>query len=105
MLLSSEIVSFAEKHHATSAVVEQYAFTSRHSHAHSLGELGGVVKVLLTARCGIPVEAVPPASARKLILGRLPRKDVKVATAAALTRMGMPGDWTADEADAFVCAN
>lgn len=103
--LSAEVVSFAERHACTHAVVEQYAFSSRHAQSHSLGELGGVVKVLLTERCRIPVEVVPPASARKLVLGKLPRKDVKIATRAALTRMGMPTDWTADEADALVVAN
>lgn len=103
--LSAEVVAFAEAHRCKRAVVEQYAFTSRNAHSHALGELGGVVKVLLTARVGIPVDVVPPASARKLILGKLPRKDVKVATRAALTRMGMPTEWTNDEADAFVVAN
>jgi Holliday junction resolvasome RuvABC endonuclease subunit len=103
--ISAEVVTFAEAHRCTAAVLEQYAFTSRHAHAHSLGELGGICKVLLTERCRIPVDVVPPASARKLILGRLPRKDVKAHTRAALTRMGMPPAWTDDEADAFVVAN
>lgn len=103
--ISAEVVTFAEAHRCTRAVVEQYAYSSRHAQSHSLGELGGVVKVLLTERCGIPVDVVAPASARKLLLGRLPRKDVKIHTRAALTRMGMPVTWTDDEADGFVVAN
>jgi Holliday junction resolvasome RuvABC endonuclease subunit len=103
--LSGEIVAFAERYGCMTAAVEQYSFTSRHAHAHSLGELGGVVKVLLTSRVGIPVESVPAASARKLLLGRVPRKDVKAHTRAALTRMGLPAAWGDDEADAFVVAN
>jgi Holliday junction resolvasome RuvABC endonuclease subunit len=103
--LSGEVVAFAERHGCTSAIVEQYAFSSRHAHAHALGELGGVVRVLLTTRVRIPLDVVAPARARKLILGKLPRKDVKAATRAALTAMGMPAEWTADEADAFVLCN
>lgn len=103
--ISAEVVAFAEAHRCTRAAIEQYAFTSRNAHSHSLGELGGVVKVLLTERCRIPLVVVPPASGRKLILGRLPRADVKIHTRAALTRMGTPVEWTDDEADAFVCAN
>lgn len=103
--ISAEVVTFAEKHRATTAVIEQYAFSSRNSHAHALGELGGVCKVLLQERVGIPVLVVPPASARKLILGKVPRKDVKIHTRVALTRMGMPPAWTDDEADAFVVTN
>lgn len=103
--ISAEVVTFAEAHRCTSAVIEGYAFTSRNAHSHSLGELGGVVKVLLAERCWIPIHVVPPASARKILLGKLPRKDVKIHMRTALTRMGMPVAWTNDEADAFVVAN
>jgi Holliday junction resolvasome RuvABC endonuclease subunit len=103
--LSAEIVDFVQKHRCTLAVLEQYAFTSMHSRAHSLGELGGVVKVLLSECVRIPVDVVPPASARKLLCGKLPRKDVKIHVRGALTRMDMPVEWTDDEADAFVVAN
>lgn len=104
-LVTEAIIDFAQWHHCTTAIVEQYAFTSVHSHAHALGELGGVVKHQLSERLGLIVEAVPPASARKLILGKLPREKVKDAVIVALTKMGMPLEWNADEADAFVCTN
>jgi len=103
--VSGDVVEFVERHQCTIAAIEQYAFHALHSHAHSLGELGGVVKVLLTTRVGITVEPVQAASARKLILGKLPRSDVKIHTRIALSRMGMPKEWTDDEADAFVIGN
>lgn len=103
--ISGEVVAFVERHHCTVGAIEQYAFAALHSHAHALGELGGVVKVLLSTRVGIAVEPVQAASARKLILGKLPRADVKIHTRIALSRMGMPRDWTDDEADAFVIGN
>lgn len=103
--ICDEIIAFATANRCTAAIVEQYAFTSMHSHAHSLGELGGVVKHQLAERVGLLVDVVSPSSARKLILGKVPRKDVKIAVVHALTKMGMPLEWTEDEADAFVCAN
>lgn len=101
--LSGEVVAFGRAQGCTHAVVEQYAFTSRNAHSHALGELGGAVKVAIVAK--MPVETVPPASARKLLLGKLPRRDVKAAVRAHLTAIGMPASWTDDEADAWVAAN
>lgn len=84
--------------------IEQYAFTSVHGHAHALGELGGIIKRRLRVR-GTSIEVVPPHSARKLILGKLPRRDHKAVTRGALTKMGAPVEWDDDTADAFVIAN
>lgn len=105
LLLANEVIGFAGTHGAGIAFVEQYAFTSMLGHAHALGELGGVVKVYLQEVCKVPLEMVAPASARKLIAGKLPRKDVKDYVRGELTRMGMPAAWTKDEGDAFVVAN
>jgi Holliday junction resolvasome RuvABC endonuclease subunit len=103
--ISSEVLAFAARHKCTSAIIEQYAFAARQSHAHALGEIGGSVKLALVTRAGLLVDAVHSASARKLVLGKVPKKDVKAHTRVALTRMGMPTNWTDDEADAFVVAN
>lgn len=105
--ISKNIVAFALMHCCTTAIVEQYAMRpmSQMGHSFHLGELGGVVKLDLTRSVGIPIEVTSPARARKLILGKLPRKDVKLATRFALTSMGLPPAWTEDEADAFVLAN
>lgn len=100
-----DIISFARLTCCTAVIVEQYAFSSQSSQAHALGELGGVVKHQLVERLGLIVDVVSPASARKLILGKLPRENVKNAVLHALTKMGMPLEWGADEADAFVVAN
>ncbi len=50
----------------------------------------------------IPVHS---ASARKLLLGKLPRKDVKVFTQAKVYAMGAPMWWTGDMIDSFTIAN
>ena len=49
-------------------------------------------------------EPIPAASARKTIMGKLPRRDVKKAVMARLDEWKVP-KWTEDERDAFVIAN
>lgn len=51
------------------AVIEGYAFSSRSSHAHGLGELGGVLRLGLYQR-GIRIVEVPPASLKKVATGK-----------------------------------
>jgi len=101
--IRAAVVHFAERTHATHAIIEQYAYTSMVSHAHSLGELGGVVRVALI-EAGLEVEVVSPASARKL-LGKQPRKDAKIWAAQRLVAMGAPRAWPMDVLDAFTVGN
>lgn len=49
-------------------VIEGYSFASQHSHAHSLGELGGLVKVILWRR-GIPFALPTPQQVKKYATG------------------------------------
>jgi len=103
--ISSEVLAFARLHRVTDVVCEQYAFSAQAAQARALGELGGVVKVRLSLELGLNAQPVPPASARKLLLGKLPTRGVKEATHEELVRMGMPIQWGLDEMDAFVVAN
>lgn len=104
--IAAEAVAFSQRHGCQQAILEDYAFGARQSQAHALGEVGGVVRLALMTQGGVlDVRAVHSASARKLILGKLPRRDVKAYTRLALHHMGMPQEWTDDEADAFVVAN
>jgi hypothetical protein len=101
--IATQLVAFARHHGATQAWLEGYAF-SRVTAAHTLAELGGVVRLELV-RAGIEVHTANLSSARKLLLGRVPRQDAKVAVQAALFAAGAPRSWSADEGDAFVAAN
>lgn len=103
--ITIEIVKFVQRHRASTVILEEYAFASATSHAHALGEIGGATKLALATQAGCIVDTVHSATARKLLLGKLPRKDVKVHVRVALDQMGMPKTWTDDEADAFVVAN
>lgn len=46
------------------AVIEGYSYNSKDSHAHALGELGGVVRLALMEH-GVDYHIVPPATLKK----------------------------------------
>lgn len=101
--IETAVLAFAAEQQATVAVLESYAFTAQTSHAHSLGELGGVVRLALK-RAGLPMVVISPASARKL-LGKQPRSQAKVWAAGRVFGAGAPKSWNLDQVDAFVVAN
>lgn len=100
--IATRLVGFAREVGASFAFVESYAF-GKSTAAHTLGELGGVVRLELV-RAGLDVRTVNIGSARKLLLGKVPRSDAGVACYAALRAAGAPFG-TADEAAAFTVLN
>lgn len=70
-------------------VIEGYGFNAKHSPGHSLGELGGVVKVCLLQR-GIPFVIVPPNKLKQFATGK--GNAPKDAVFAAAIRDGAPVD-------------
>ena len=100
--IASKIVAFALRESASVAYIEGYAFSLRTS-AHSLGELGGVVRLALL-RAGIGIKTSNMGTARKLLLGACPKKGAKLAVTVALRASGAHFK-TLDEYDAMVCAN
>ena len=103
VFIMERIGEFALKHGVTHAFVEQYAFSQGTSHAHALGELGGLVKVRLHL-AHIGVATVVASQARKFLFGKMPAKGAKKVAVAQLKTMGAEFD-TEDEYDAFVVAN
>lgn len=86
--------------------VENYAFQKRSSSVTKLAELGGAVRARLYQRApGLVPIPVVAASARKLLLGKLPQKEQKYAVQAAVFAAGAPKEWTEDVVDAFVVSN
>lgn len=86
----------------THAVIEGYSFGSRNSQAHSIGELGGVVRVLLFDM-GIPFVEVPPTSRAKFATGRGNASKGEVISAiSAKTGRIFAGAGGNDECDAWV---
>lgn len=103
--ITSETIMFAKRHACSVACFEHYAFGARFERER-LGELGGAVKLGLVSQAGMALfESVPSSTARKLLLGRVPKSDPKAHVREHLLRAGMPRVWTDDEMDAFVAAN
>ena len=87
-----------------SAWTEGYAFGANSASVTKLAELGGAVRYALYRQLNIVPESVSPQSARKYLLGKLPRKDQKLAAHSAMLAHGVP--WrTADVTDGFCVAN
>lgn len=103
--IAGEVCAFAARHRLTDTVIEDYAYSGGGANAMQLAELGGVVKRGLR-QLGLNVFTVPSAQARKFLLGKLPRSDVKVAVQLTVfNRFGAPHAWNHDVVDAFVAAN
>jgi crossover junction endodeoxyribonuclease RuvC len=83
---------------ADAVAVEGYAYAAKASHAHSLGELGGVVRLALWDR-DIPVLDVPPSTVKLYACGKgnASKNDVLLAAAKRLDYQGSSND----EADAM----
>jgi len=100
--IALQLVAFARLHGVTECWLEGYAYSQR-SASHTLGEVGGVVRLELV-RAGITLHTANMSTARKLLLGKIPRKGAKHAAHAVLHAAGSPA-WSLDEADAFVAVN
>lgn len=100
--IAKRLVAFAQSVGATHAFIEGYAYSQANA-AHSLGELGGVVKLALV-NAGIEIHTVTASQARKFLLGTCPRSGAKVAVAEALRAAGASFE-TLDECDAYAAAN
>lgn len=85
--------------------VEQYAFSRNNAQASKLMELGGIVRLALFDRFGLVPHVVATSSARKLLLGKVPRADQKAHTQAAFFRLGAPKTWDENRIDAACVVN
>jgi len=86
----------------TVVIIEGYSFASRHSQAHAIGELGGVVRLTLH-RLGIPFIEVPPTCRAKFATGRgNASKNEVISALSARTGIIWSGKSADDEADAWI---
>ena len=83
-------------------VMEGYSFGSRNSQSHSIGELGGVVKLTLWG-LGVPFVIVPPTSRAKFATGRgNASKSEVVSAVSARTGIVWEGKGADDKCDAWL---
>lgn len=82
--------------------IEGYSFASRNSQAHSIGELGGVIRVALWER-QIPYIEIPPTSRAKFATGRGNAAKTEVMSAiSARTGIVWSGKGADDKCDAWI---
>lgn len=67
--IRNEIIELAQTSGVEIVAIEGYSYASRHSQAHSIGELGGVVRVALR-ELGVPVVVIPPTCRAKFATGK-----------------------------------
>ena len=83
-------------------IIEGYSFASRNSQAHSLGELGGVIRTMLFKR-SIPWVNVPPTVRAKFATGRGNAAKTEVMSAvSARTGLVFSGKGADDMCDAWI---
>lgn len=83
-------------------VLEGYSFASKNSKAHSIGELGGVVKLALM-NLQVPVVIVPPTVRAKFATGRgNASKNEVISAVSARTGIVWSGSGADDICDAYI---
>lgn len=100
-VLEYAVATFAEYHLPELTAIEGYAFGARGAAMFSLGELGGVLR-LLFHRHGLRFIDVPPSQVKKFATGRGNAKKDEIML-AVYKRWGVEFK-TSDEADAYVLA-
>jgi hypothetical protein len=98
-------VKGAPGHRLTECAVESYAFSKNNAQASKLMELGGVVRMALFETMGILPITVSTSSARKLLLGNVPKEAPKIAVQSMLFRAKAPKTWEENICDAMCVCN
>lgn len=100
--ISLKIVELFKDNSVNAVAIEGYSFASRNSQAHSIGELGGVVRLRLW-EMGIPYIEIPPTSRAKFATGRgNAAKNEVVSSVSAKTGLVFSGAGADDMCDAFL---
>ena len=100
--ISTNVISIAKERDVWAVMVEGYSFASRNSQAHSIGELGGIVRFRLW-KLGIPYVEIPPTSRAKFATGRGNAAKTEVMSAiSARTGIVWSGKGADDQCDAWI---
>lgn len=101
-VISSEVVNICIYNEIDIVIIEGYSFASRNSQAHSIGELGGCVRMRLWEN-SIPYIEVPPTSRAKFATGKGNAGKTEVISAvSSKTGRIFSGAGADDECDAWV---
>lgn len=101
-VISNSIIDLIADNLVDAVIVEGYSFASRNSQAHSIGELGGAVRMRLF-ECGIPFVDVPPTCRAKFATGRgNASKNEVISAISAKTNIVWSGAGADDRCDAWI---
>ena len=101
-LISKEIESLINKYEAKAVIIEGYSFASRNGQAFSIGELGGVIRLLFW-QIGIPYVVVPPTCRAKFATGKgNASKNEVISSISARTGKIWQNPGADDKCDAWV---
>lgn len=100
--IRDQVLSLVERIDNPLACIEGYSFGSRNSHAHSIGELGGVIRLALYEG-GIPFIDIPPTVRAKFATGRGNAGKTEVmSSVSARTGIVFSGKGSDDMCDAWI---
>lgn len=101
-IVSNEIIDIAYKNPLDVVMLEGYSFASRNSQAHSIGELGGAVRMRLW-QSGIPYIEIPPTCRAKFATGKgNASKNEVISSISARTGIVWSGSGADDMCDAWI---
>jgi len=101
-IVSSKILELVTSNSIDAVIIEGYSFASRNSQAHSIGELGGAVRMRLW-ESGIPFVDVPPTCRAKFATGKgNAGKTEVISSISAKTGLTFEGSGADDECDAWI---
>lgn len=100
--ISTRIMTICRSFDVEIAIIEGYSFASRNSQAHSIGELGGAVRMKLYEN-GIPYVDVPPTCRAKFATGKgNASKNEVISAISAKTGIAWAGVGADDRCDAWI---
>lgn len=101
-LIKREVESLVNRFKIDLVVIEGYSFSSRNSQAHSIGELGGVIRLLLW-ELGKPIVVIPPTCRAKFATGKgNASKNEVISSVSAKTGIIWKNPGADDKCDAWV---
>lgn len=101
-IISNKIIDIICEKLVDVVIIEGYSFASRNSQAHSIGELGGSVRMRLWER-GIPYIEIPPTCRAKFATGKgNASKNEVISSVSAKTGIVWAGSGADDMCDAWV---
>lgn len=101
-IISNKIIDLIVDNSVDIAIIEGYSFASRNSQAHSIGELGGAVRMRLW-ECGTPFIDVPPTCRAKFATGKgNASKNEVISAISAKTGIVWSGAGSDDRCDAWI---